>query len=206
MIPTIGDIPAVRPGHSVFSTHTSSPQTLRQSAPSTPLVSTLPGIPPIIPFDQRNGSIPLIPNARAQADDKLDLAYLLQSRHNSTGSSQAYSNGRTPSVSSRCNQTPNALSPFQTSHEENRTAHAVQPKTLNQCPLDGLLLKFLSDQRQKAAEGVSTQELIGPPYPCFRALVDVRASEMSHPLSKIFSEMLGKFPDISTLPEQVAIL
>ena len=172
--------------------------------PSTPFTQQATGLPTMTTLDQRISDMQPILTSRA--DDKLDLGYLLQSRQNSIGSSQHSATERTPSISSLCNQTPNVLSPFSNGPDDNRPAYSVQPKTLNQCPLDGLLLKFLSDQRQRGMDGVPVQELIGPPYPCFRALVEPQASEYSHPLSHVFTDMLGKFPDISTLPEQVAIL
>ena len=74
------------------------------------------------------------------------------------------------------------------------------------CPLDGLLLDFLADQRKQAINGVSLQELIGPNYPSFLSLVDPQRNQYSHKLSKVFVDMIVTFPDISTLPEQVAIL
>ena len=85
--------------------------------------------------------------------------------------------------------------------------YAYLPKTLTQtCPLDGLLLAFLSDQRERIVQGDPAEDVIGPPYPSFRTLVDPQASDRSHPLSRVFTDMLGKFPDIKTLPEKAAIL
>ena len=109
-------------------------------------------------------------------------------------------------MSSASNQPSHFLNPIQGGPEESRPAYAVGPKNLNMCPLDGVLMTFLADQRQRAMDGVPMQELIGPPYPSFKSLIDPRLSEYSHPLSKVFTDMLGKFPDIATLPEQVAIL
>jgi hypothetical protein len=74
------------------------------------------------------------------------------------------------------------------------------------CPLDSLLLDFLSERRQRAAEGVSTQEVVGPRYPSVSSLLNPSNSAYSHPLSKVFTDILSTFPDISTLPERVAVL
>lgn len=104
------------------------------------------------------------------------------------------------------------LSPFQQphgpdSHANITSPYAVPPRNISPtCPLDGLLLDFLADRRQQAAAGVSTHELIGPKYPSFVSLVNSQRSLLSHPLSRVFTDMMGTFPDIATLPEQVAIL
>jgi hypothetical protein len=74
------------------------------------------------------------------------------------------------------------------------------------CPLDSLLLDFLSERRQRAAEGLPTQEIIGPKYPSVSSLLNPANSQFSHPLSKVFTDILQTFPDLSTLPERVATL
>ncbi|POS77780.1 BZIP transcription factor [Diaporthe helianthi] len=72
------------------------------------------------------------------------------------------------------------------------------------CPLDSLLLDFLHERRQRAAEGLPTQEIIGPRYPSVSSLLN--PLKESHPLSKVFIDILQTFPDISQLPERVAVL
>ncbi|KAK9800944.1 putative BZIP domain-containing protein [Seiridium cardinale] len=74
------------------------------------------------------------------------------------------------------------------------------------CPLDSLLLDFLSERRQRAAEGVSAQELVGPRYPSVRSLLNPSQSQHSHPVSKVFTDILRAFPGISNLSEKVAVL
>lgn len=74
------------------------------------------------------------------------------------------------------------------------------------CPLDSLLLDFLRERRQLAAEGISTPNLVGPAYPSVSSLLNPSRSAHSHPLSKVFTDILATFPDLSTLPEQVALL
>ena len=74
------------------------------------------------------------------------------------------------------------------------------------CPLDALLLDFLSERRQRAADGVAIQEVVGPRYPSVSSLLNPSASAYSHPLSKFFTDILATFPDISALPERVAVL
>ena len=74
------------------------------------------------------------------------------------------------------------------------------------CPLDSLLLDLLSERRQRAAEGLPTQEIIGPRYPSVSSLLNPSNSQYSHPLSKVFTDILQTFPDLSSLPERVATL
>ncbi|KAK4454974.1 AP-1-like transcription factor [Podospora aff. communis PSN243] len=74
------------------------------------------------------------------------------------------------------------------------------------CPLDSLLLDFLSERRQRAAEGLSTSEILGPRYPSVSSLLNPALTPYSHPLSKVFTDILARFPDISALPERVAVL
>ncbi|KAJ9195519.1 hypothetical protein DTO021D3_5095 [Paecilomyces variotii] len=74
------------------------------------------------------------------------------------------------------------------------------------CPLDSVLLNFLRDRQRQAAEGVSRQRLVGPPYPSITSLLNPEKSVYSHPISKVFTDVLRTFPDIASLPEQVAVL
>jgi hypothetical protein len=74
------------------------------------------------------------------------------------------------------------------------------------CPLDSLMLDFLSERRQRAAEGLPVHEVVGPRYPSVSSLLNPANSAYSHPLSKVFTDILATFPDISSLPERVAVL
>ncbi|KAK1969599.1 BZIP transcription factor [Colletotrichum sublineola] len=74
------------------------------------------------------------------------------------------------------------------------------------CPLDSLLLDFLHERRQRAADGLTTQEIIGPRYPSVLSLLNPANSKFSHPLSKVFTDILATFPDLSALPQRVAVL
>ncbi|OJJ73580.1 hypothetical protein ASPBRDRAFT_121969 [Aspergillus brasiliensis CBS 101740] len=74
------------------------------------------------------------------------------------------------------------------------------------CTLDAILLDFLHNRQHQAAKGVSKQSLVGPSYPSVSSLLNPEKSVYSHPLSKVFTDILRTFPDISTLPEQVAVL
>lgn len=74
------------------------------------------------------------------------------------------------------------------------------------CPMDGILLDFLSSRRQKAAEGASSRQLVGPPYPSVSSLLNSQDNTYSHPISKVFTEILSTFPHLNALPDRVAVL
>ena len=74
------------------------------------------------------------------------------------------------------------------------------------CPLDTILLEFLHSRQREAAQGIPRQKLVGPPYPSVSSLLNPDKSVYSHPVSKVFTDILRTFPDIASLPEQVAVL
>ncbi|KAK1639373.1 BZIP transcription factor [Colletotrichum phormii] len=85
--------------------------------------------------------------------------------------------------------------------------HAAEVKNCGPtCPLDSLLLDFLHERRQRAVDGLSTHEIIGPRYPSVLSLLNPANSKYSHPLSKVFTDILATFPDLSALPQRVAVL
>lgn len=104
----------------------------------------------------------------------------------------------------------NGISPEQSSNS-NRDAHSGPHSALPRigeasCPLDALLMDFLAERQRMAAQGVSSEVLVGPLYPNFNALLNRGTSHYSHPLSKLFTDILRTFPDLSNLPEQVAVV
>jgi hypothetical protein len=74
------------------------------------------------------------------------------------------------------------------------------------CPLDSLLLDFAAERRQRAAEGLPQSEILGPRYPSVSSLLNPAVAVYSHPLSRVFTDILSCFPDLSALPERVAVL
>lgn len=74
------------------------------------------------------------------------------------------------------------------------------------CTLDSILLDFLHNRQREAAEGIPRQKLVGPPYPSVSSLLNPENSAQSHSLSKVFTDILRTFPDISSFPVQVAVL
>ncbi|KAJ5620743.1 hypothetical protein N7510_004727 [Penicillium lagena] len=114
--------------------------------------------------------------------------------------------------SSQPNPSPNPSSPLytQTSNpqiEPNTPAFAAPIRNVSPtCPLDTILLDFLHHRQREAAQGVPRQKLVGPPYPSVSSLLNPEKSVNSHPASKVFTDILRTFPDISAIPEQVAVL
>lgn len=74
------------------------------------------------------------------------------------------------------------------------------------CPLDAILLDFLTDRQNRAAQGDHIKTIVGPMYPNFTPIVHPERNVDAHPLSKLFTDILRTFPDICGLPEQVAIV
>lgn len=85
-------------------------------------------------------------------------------------------------------------------------AHMTLPRNIvATCPLDNMLSEFLQDQHNRAQEGVPLEELAGPVYPNFTLLVDPGRNTMSHPLSKLATDIIRLFPDMGGLSEQIAM-
>ncbi|KAH8593203.1 hypothetical protein B0O99DRAFT_627495 [Bisporella sp. PMI_857] len=112
-------------------------------------------------------------------------------RSNSVSSSSPYTN----------NSTTNQIPPG------GLTGHSAPIKNSPPtCPLDSLLLDFLHERQSSASSGASPSTLVGPAYPSVSSLLNPSKSASSHPLSKVFTDILATFPDLSTLPEKVAVL
>lgn len=80
--------------------------------------------------------------------------------------------------------------------------------SLPTCPLDSLLLDFLAGRRTQLANGVPLPDVLGPAYPSLQSLKDpdTPQSHSFHPVSAFLFDILSKFPDISKVPEKVAVL
>ncbi|KAF2969845.1 hypothetical protein GQX73_g3698 [Xylaria multiplex] len=74
------------------------------------------------------------------------------------------------------------------------------------CPLDSVLLHFMRERRQRAAEGVPAVEVVGPRYPSIFSLLNPTEASHSHPVSKVFTDILSKFTELCKIPEKVAVL
>ncbi|KAH9812962.1 hypothetical protein Tdes44962_MAKER05728 [Teratosphaeria destructans] len=75
------------------------------------------------------------------------------------------------------------------------------------CGLDDLLGDFIKRSRERIEGGEAKADVLGPEYPSFMALQDPQTTlEHLHPVSGLLIAILSKFPDISALPEKVAVL
>lgn len=76
------------------------------------------------------------------------------------------------------------------------------------CPLDGMLMDTLQERRQRAAEGLAPSEITGPRYPSVSSLLNPSAptdGRTLHPISKVFTDILHAFPQMTGEPERIAI-
>ncbi|KAI9766004.1 MAG: hypothetical protein M1840_007011 [Geoglossum simile] len=78
--------------------------------------------------------------------------------------------------------------------------------TPSTCPIDSILLEFLSSRQNLAAQGEPSSVVVGPPYPSVSSLLNPEKKIKAHPLTRIFTDILGSFEMMSKLPEQVAVL
>ena len=194
------ETPSMRSVTSSTSTYP-SPQTIKQTSPN-PI--------PAHALDRQRSNIAHGLDLRASGE-KLDFGFLLDGRQPSQVIQYPISTP-TPSYPHQPTCKPHISNPVPNGKAENLFSPPIRacntpvrniPAT---CPLDGLLLDFLHERRQRAAEGLSHHNLVGPAYPSVSSLLNPEKSRYAHPLSKVFTDMIGTFPDISQLPEQVAVL
>ncbi|KAK4545992.1 hypothetical protein LTR36_002556 [Oleoguttula mirabilis] len=144
------------------------------------------------PYDyQRPPSAPMQPSHNGE---RLGLNFLLDSSQ------------RTKTASPH-NQP--AYAPPQAQSHPSIPVYALLPNnSAATCPLDSLLMDFIANRRQRLTSGAMMQEVLGPEYPSWAALQDPNNAPRhdSHPVSALLIDMLSKFPDISLLPERVAVL
>ncbi|THX57121.1 hypothetical protein D6D06_03897 [Aureobasidium pullulans] len=72
--------------------------------------------------------------------------------------------------------------------------------------LDSVMLDFMTERRKAAAQGTPSSSLVGPAYPSISSLLNPARAPKSHPLSKLFTDVLANLPEIDQIPEQVACL
>jgi hypothetical protein len=87
---------------------------------------------------------------------------------------------------------------------DHRQAYLIAVQNLKPtCPLDSIFLDFLKNRRGELTSG--TQQRMA--YPSVSSLLNpADNSTYSYSISKVFSDILRTFPDISSLPEQVGTL
>lgn len=141
--------------------------------------------------------------------EKLDLNFLLDAQQSTRDTRQhAPIPGYTQLTSSPSHPSNPILTPKGSpSYPSQARAYANPVRNIGPtCPLDGLLLDFLAERQRRLAEGVPSSNLVGPAYPSVSSLLNPERSARAHPLSKVFTDIISTFPDLSTLPEQIAVL
>lgn len=144
--------------------------------------------------------------------ERLGLGFLLDQANSAGRASYASSAYHHPPVQHPMPLDPNLPYPPPETVDP-ALQHALDPTLCNApsikncpptCPLDSLLLDFLTERRQRQAEGFSSLDIIGPRYPSVSSLLNPQRD--THPLSKVFIDILNTFPEIKLLPERVAVL
>ena len=74
------------------------------------------------------------------------------------------------------------------------------------CPLDAILLDTVAERNRARAAGLTKEEVVGPMYPNWNHLLNKNTSTPNHPVSKLIIDICRTFPDLSKLPEQVAVI
>ncbi|KAL8663669.1 MAG: hypothetical protein Q9168_008051 [Polycauliona sp. 1 TL-2023] len=146
--------------------------------------------------------------------ERLNFGFLLDNQNTRSTATSPHTSHRVPTYPrggpniSPSNRRPALSTPKpSSSFEPPLVAYSVPIRNIPPtCPLDVILLDFLAERRARAAEGFSPTNLVGPPYPSVSSLLNPSRSIYSHPLSKVFTDILSKFPDLAELPEQVAVL
>lgn len=144
-----------------------------------------------VSYDQQRESFPLDPQFANSNDERLGVDFLLDNNQ-------------------RQLQLQNGMSATQGTNlpdKAHRAPWEILPQFLQAtCPLDTLLGDFLNDRRRRRADGADNNALVGPKYPNFDPLIEPSREHHSHELSKVFTDILRTFPDISRLPDQVAVV
>lgn len=199
-------------GTSTSSTYTGSPHQAQSHTPPFVTQATYTSQPnPFAPANVLERRQPSVSHGfpSRSSDEKLDVEYVLQTMQKNRDRRQQYESDRTPPLPPSSILPMNPLSPncnTRDNYGNQIFACSAPVRNIRTCPLDGLLLDFLGERRQRAIEGVPNRELVGPAYPSVVSLIKPQRSLTSHPLSKMFTDMLSTFPDLATLPEQVGVL
>ncbi|KAF2138669.1 uncharacterized protein K452DRAFT_276323 [Aplosporella prunicola CBS 121167] len=196
-------VPAVQePGVPHDQTNASSPG----SQASNGRHWAFPGVPPTshvrgwhpqqTPYDQPRPSNIHPDLEYAQSDERLGVNFLLDNNQRMAKLNNGVGHGGPGMQSSGLDFNGRPLE-----------ASNTLPRNLDPtCVLDSLLIDFLGEQHARAAQGVPLKTLVGPAYPNFSYLLNPDREVQSHPLSKVFTDILRTFPDISGLAEKVAVL
>ncbi|KAF2087916.1 hypothetical protein K490DRAFT_40856 [Saccharata proteae CBS 121410] len=201
-------IPDQRPFHpQVPSPHDQTNASSPGSQASNGRHWTYPGLPPTSHVRTWPGQEPQYEQPRsnihpdlefAQSDERLGVNFLLDNGQRVAKLSNGVVDGAAP---------PPGMENGAFYSGRPLEGHNTLPRSIDPtCPLDSLLLDFLTERCARAAEGVPMKTLIGPAYPDFSSLLQPDRALQAHPLSKVFTDILRTFPDISALPEKVAVL
>src|SRR5215472_4248553 len=105
------------------------------------------------------------------------------------------------------NNRPKLSNGLGSNHHGSVEAYSARPVNVEAtCNLDTILLSFRAEQSRIFQSGALSSTVSGPSYPNFNALLNQSTSIPSHPLSKVVTDVVSTFSELSKLPEQVAVL
>lgn len=84
--------------------------------------------------------------------------------------------------------------------------HSMLTRVFHNCHLDGVTLRFIADTQEMHKRGKPLSELEGPPQPSYNHFLNPQTNHRPHELSKMLMGVLNAFPDLSRLPEQLAVI
>lgn len=73
------------------------------------------------------------------------------------------------------------------------------------CPLDQILLDFLSSRRAMASSGVPIDLILGPKDPSVAAVLNPDLAPTAHPVSRVMAEVVRTFPGVA-VPEVISFM
>jgi hypothetical protein len=108
----------------------------------------------------------------------------------------------------RLNKSINSISPCPPTPTGEQQSHynTIPRRVAATCPLDAILLDAVAERNRARNTGLSKEDVVGPMYPNWNHLLNKHSSTPTHPISKLITDILRTFPDMSQLPEQVAVI
>jgi hypothetical protein len=93
----------------------------------------------------------------------------------------------------------------QAANQKNTVSSVLCPHLPATCPLDRILLDFLTSRRALADSGTRTEVLAGPERASMTAMLYPEIATREHPVSRVLVEVLNTFPHVK-LPEKLAFM
>ncbi len=161
------------------------------------------------PFEQHPRNIHPDLAGYNHSDERLGVDFLLENGTQRINKSLGL-NGLSPGPSA-----PGHREQEQPSGERGGAYYSMIPARVPAtCPLDAILLDAVAERtRMRTRLSNSTgpnnhspPDIVGPLYPDWNLMFNENSSTPTHPVSKLHIDIIRTFPDLSKLPEQVAVI